>query len=862
MKKNKYGYLFLGMALILGVAFWPASQARAQSSSDTLMVPWSKDGIYPVVDTLRDVIAADTNADGTRKHKVYELQKGGFYWITDVINNNGFPLNIVGQKPDPADPVYGNPAVIQMHIVNSTNPSGHIFAGQSSLTLKNVWILGDDDAGSQGYYEPMDLTGSNNKYVFDGDIFSRSDFAITAFDGVNNDITFTNCKFRNMTGNNTTQQWTGRAISVWASQDSVIIENNTFFNCQYTAFQLEGGYANYIRFNHNTIVDMGRQIESSNKKQEYFANNLIINGFYDGEGHADLTSPGRLPSQQSTGIFTVGLLPSEYGLESSRKILLANTYMYRDPKFSPSGFYGDSIHVQPLVNDSSAYFFRTYSGIVAKDTVWLNSAPAGMPTSTFSGTFADSLWNQINDIRTGAAAASNTFYRLPMSKGNVSWSSVSWPLPEDFSYTDQTLMKAGTDGLPIGDLNWFPQEKQTFEANKAQYVKQIESMVSAPTFNQITSIEAENGTLSGDASVYVPKGFKSFYMTTAGDIKWNFNLAKAGTYKLVVQTNMDGNSSRGENIYVNGTNLQNRALDGAFHFDGANVSDFNSWVDVTITTDTLKIAGASALTMPAGQNTLEIKKSWGYQYFSSVFIEDAQGNVVDTLKAEDATYSGLQAVIQGAAYTPSNFKEVELGANGKTGSISWNVDSLADGTYLANIFYQAPNGNATADLSVNGSTAQSGINLAGNDSTGHNVQTSLFTIRNGKIVTQSTPTAMLTLSSSTPVLIDYMQLYAQQTTAIQRNPSAEVPNGFSLDQNYPNPFNPTTNIRFKIPSASNVHLAVYNVLGQKVATLVDNHMSAGVHVVQFNASQLSSGLYFYRLRAGNFVMNKKMMLIK
>lgn len=861
MKQNKYGFLFLGMALILGVAFWPASQARAQSSSDTLMVPWSKDGIYPVVDTLRDVIAADTNADGTRKHKVYELQRGGFYWITDVINNNGFPLNIVGQKPNPNDPLYGNPAVIQMHIVNSTNPSGHIFAGQSSLTLKNVWILGDDDAGNQGYYEPMDLTGSNNHYVFDGDIFSRSDFAITAFDGVNNDITFTNCVFRNMTGNNATQQWTGRGISVWASQDSIIIENNTFFNNQYTAFQLEGGYANYIRFNHNTIVDMGRQIEDLNKKQEYFANNLIINGFYDGEGHADLTAPGRLPSQQATGIFTVGILPSEYGLESSRKILLTNTYMYRDPKFSPKGFYGDSIHVQPLVNDSSAYFFRTYSGIVAKDTVWLSSAPAGMPTSTFSGTYADSLWNQINDVRTGAAAASNTFYRLPMNKGKVAWSSVSWPLPENFSYTDQTLMKAGTDGLPVGDLNWFPSAKQTFEANKAQYVKQLESMVSAPTFNKVTSIQAENGTLSGDASVYVPKGFKSFYMTSGGDIMWNFNLAKAGTYQLVVQTNMDGNSSRGENIYVNGTNLQNNSGYGQYYFDSSNVKNDTSWVNVDIKASDL-VSGASALTMPAGQNTLEIKKSWGYQYFSSVIIEDGQGNPVDTLKPEDATYSGLAAVIEGATYTPSGFKEVELGANNKKGSISWNVDSLADGTYLANIFYQAPNGNASADLTVNGSIAQSGITLAGNDSTGHNVQTSLFTIKNGKVVTQSTPTSMLTLSSSTPVLIDYMQIYAQQTTAIQRSPSAEVPNGFALDQNYPNPFNPTTNIRFKIPSASNVHLAVYNVLGQKVATLVDNRMSAGVHVVQFNASQLSSGLYFYRLRAGNFVMNKKMMLIK
>ncbi len=566
MKHHNYRFLFLA-ALIMGVVFWPGKKVRAQQS-DTLLVKWSDDNINPVVDRLRDVIAADTNADGSRAHKVYKLQRGGFYWITDVINNDGFPLTIVGEKPDPTDATFGNPAVIQMHLrSDGTNPGGHIFAGQSSLKLKNVWILGCDDAGNQTYYEPMDLTGSNNRYEFDGVIFSRSNFAITAFDGANNNIIFKNCKFRNMMGKNTTQQWTGRAITVWASQDSVIIENNTFFNVQMTAFQLEGGYANYIRFNHNTIVNQGRQIEDLNKKQEYFANNLIINGFYDGEGHADITAVGRPANQYATGIFTVGILPSEYGLESERKILLANTYMYNDPKFTTNGFYADSIHAQPLVADSSAYFFRTYQGIVAKDTAWLSAAPAGMTTDAFSGTFADQLWGQINDLRTGKAVARNAFYKLPVSGTDTLWSSVSWPLPEDFSYTDQTLMKAGTDGLPIGDLNWFPNDLQTFEANKDQYVKQIEGMTSAPTFNQISSVEAENGSLSGDASVYVPDGFKSFYMTSGGDIKWNFNLAKSDTYSLVVQTNMDGNNVRGENIYVNGTNLQNRSGYGEYHFD-------------------------------------------------------------------------------------------------------------------------------------------------------------------------------------------------------------------------------------------------------------------------------------------------------
>ena len=90
----------------------------------------------------------------------------------------------------------------------------------------------------------------------------------------------------------------------------------------------------------------------------------------------------------------------------------------------------------------------------------------------------------------------------------------------------------------------------------------------------------------------------------------------------------------------------------------------------------------------------------------------------------------------------------------------------------------------------------------------------------------------------------------------------EIPTEFSLSQNFPNPFNPTTNIKFGLPKESNVTLKIYNVLGQEVATLVNNVMSAGFHTVDFNATQLSSGMYIYRIEAGDFVQVKKMLLMK
>lgn len=89
-----------------------------------------------------------------------------------------------------------------------------------------------------------------------------------------------------------------------------------------------------------------------------------------------------------------------------------------------------------------------------------------------------------------------------------------------------------------------------------------------------------------------------------------------------------------------------------------------------------------------------------------------------------------------------------------------------------------------------------------------------------------------------------------------------VANKFSLEQNYPNPFNPTTTIRFSIPSSDVVTLKIYNVLGQEVKTLINEDMQAGSYEFNFNASNLASGLYVYTLTSGDFVSNKKMMLLK
>ncbi len=91
---------------------------------------------------------------------------------------------------------------------------------------------------------------------------------------------------------------------------------------------------------------------------------------------------------------------------------------------------------------------------------------------------------------------------------------------------------------------------------------------------------------------------------------------------------------------------------------------------------------------------------------------------------------------------------------------------------------------------------------------------------------------------------------------------AGIPENYQLEQNFPNPFNPSTVINYTIPKAGNVTLKIFNIVGQEVATLVNGFQEAAKYQVSFNASNLSSGIYFYTINAGNFNQTKKMMLIK
>ena len=141
---------------------------------------------------------------------------------------------------------------------------------------------------------------------------------------------------------------------------------------------------------------------------------------------------------------------------------------------------------------------------------------------------------------------------------------------------------------------------------------------------------------------------------------------------------------------------------------------------------------------------------------------------------------------------------------------------------------------------------------------------------NIRTIVQRTATAPLVGSVSTYEVFTFesgsyprfVQWKIAATTGIHEQRAGEPPLSYALMQNYPNPFNPTTTIRYGLPRRSSVTLTVFNTLGQKVATLVNETEDAGYYDVRFDGSGLASGVYFYRIQAGDFVQAKKVLIIR
>jgi hypothetical protein len=822
----KHSYKLTLFAIAAAVILGLAPSVWAQSE---LIVEWGDASGNPIVNALRNAIINDTARPADR---VYVLKRGGYYHITDPIENPDFHLRIRGQESNelaPGETDYGKAIIQKVARADGSAPDGTMFRAGADFTLKNVWVMGITSQGSLSTYEPIQLLGDGERFTFDRVTFDRNDWHHIGANGPNSDFFFTNCIWRNQFG--LTQIWEGRGVRFNAGADTVVFENNTMFNVGSIPIQAESATpVNYMRVNHNTFVNVGRNFGGNFWKEFYMANNVWVNYQWHGRYIPDI-NPNDVDPRGT--FFGIANLPAGAGTNASRKIVLVNNSWWRDPAFE-TWYPSANIQPVPFLNDTTQGWFDAYPNMLAQG----NYADVNPGVKTYPLTapgVLDSMKAHIVHLYGGGGSAPRYWWD-PGRDWSLVFDGV-FPETVDFSYTNAALLTGATDGLPVGDLNWFPDKKAVFEANKAQYVSALEKLVTAQEERFEQQVEVEVGTVADGAELIGYTYPVVIRLQEGPSIKWSYTAASAGTYTLRFNYNLSIGTPKGQKIHINGQPYVAGDADVMFEGPGD-----GTWLKRDLD-----------VTLAAGANDIEIIKSWGWMYFGDLEILQA-GAALDTLGAIDAVLTGdvrFEKLNAADPNPPSGWYYVSLPDPGSSVAIPYDTQPNAAGTYVISLVYSA----ATlqqAEILANG-TLFTSITL---DPTA-----GAWAVANiSGVPLNASGNSIRIRSVGGGLDVDRADFYRIITTGV--NERSKVPEGYALWQNYPNPFNPTTNIHFALGKPSQVKLTVYNVLGQKVATLLDHRMNAGTHTIEFDASRLTSGVYFYRLEAGDFLAQRRMLLIK
>jgi hypothetical protein len=219
------------------------------------------------------------------------------------------------------------------------------------------------------------------------------------------------------------------------------------------------------------------------------------------------------------------------------------------------------------------------------------------------------------------------------------------------------------------------------------------------------------------------------------------------------------------------------------------------------------------------------------------------------LEAEDANISGT---IEATSASPILVSGGGLAIIKDSGSLRWhNVGLGKEESYTLKLRYNLPDGEKFQKLSINGQVTD----------TLYFEQIGSGWISKDTTITHAEPIHTISIDHYMDNLnIDYIQLTINE--AVSNEEFVDVPLKIELNQNYPNPFNPATNITFSLPDNKQVRLTVFDLTGRKIAELVNGYLSAGNHTVSWDASEMASGIYLYRLQTSSSSLSRKMLLIK
>ena len=681
----------------------------------------------------------------------------------------------------------------------------------------------------------------------------------------------------------------GGVLRTEAPTERIFFENNTVFNFGHTTIQATDPEGE-LWFNHNTVVNTGRSVIDGNQWQNaYISNNLFVNGFWHGETDEDFSAARQQEEDNQFGSWiSIDDLDPALGFEEDRIIGVLNNVTWVAPEVDEyythypedigeeTGGPGDyeatgEVRAAAFLNIRAENFMNEYDNMIWDNHLDLGTGDLGLQFYE-DGHFTDFSQDMLDwvDIQ-----RRDTFEEPPNFWWEIDGRSISgenliqnvdmvYPIPENaenFTYTDSEALSNAVGGYPAGDLNWFPDEKADWEAERDNLEEQIRDRFEEPEdFMNVAELEAEDGALSGDASIMEYDGYAHFHLET-GEIVWNFNLDEGGEYGIDVHHNKGDEGDRGQDIIVNDVALQNEEDYGEYFFPGDQPQ--NQWLVEEIRNHDLY---EGEIAMNEGENEIRIGAAWGFQHFRGVDIVDENGDVVLELGMFDAdSFSGGQLTCETELsgvpgenaddFCPSGGAWVDYGSGG---TIEWDFDAPGTGDYLVQFYYvlDEGSGQTQGDFEVDGMTTET-INFEDDSGEMEVVVSSLTNFDEGinEIALENAEGGLQ---------LDRLQFFTTEdvVTSIRDERKADRPRGIELKQNYPNPFNPTTNIEFELAQSSDITLTVYDTLGRRITTLAEGQYQAGQHLIQFDASSLASGVYIYRLEAGDASITRQMLFIK
>lgn len=693
--------------------------------------------------------------------RVYMLKKGGYYPLSrgfDTPDNR--TITIVGQDRTrlAVSKSVDMPPIVCGFSQEGANNTGNINF-KNDLTVKNAIVLPAIENGGLGWAF-FGASAVGKKLTLDNVLMEHTRWVfIQSNDWADTKIHISDCYFVNASGQPCRRNG-GVYDNVGTNTDVISVENTTHVMFQGMSYKFRNFAVNTAFFNHNTFVNCSGQLFPTFGYQSNWVvtNNLFVNSNVQGYSpglDVGETDQDNLPM----GIINVADLPAGMtGTKADRKILVDANGVFWDAKLS---------QIVTNLNNNSVNGVKNW----VTQMITMNTRTKGMfdnnanyPKLTegkwiMGGDPAfvkpiNLLTDAVDDLIewSSKCAAEDNTVTMPVwrTEGNPAASNYiypDWPLPVDLSYTNPAYLTAGFAGMPLGDLNWFPAKKASWNSQKAVEHAAIQAALN-------------NGTVlvSGSSAVNVNGGFEE---------------AAVG-----VATTING---------------------------------------------------------------------WGLNKSASINPQP------------------VFEVIGAGAKEGSKALKITIGA---VGSNAWDIELLSDKipvepgeTYVYTAWLKSEPTGGVADLTI-GNKAYSEYGSLRPANLTDQWQEFKFEFK----VTDKETEIRGPMHFSKPVNVG-KAIYVDNLTIVKKTVSDikeldVIPSEYTLSQNYPNPFNPTTVINFSIPKAGNVTLKVYNTLGQEVATLVNEYKSASTYQVNFNASDLSSGVYVYRLNVDGYSFSKKMMIVK